>query len=178
MKNTKSFKLIVLITVLSLVLSAMAGIAVFAEDESVAEVTVDGANIAYNEMMHMAINLKCTEELSEGAVLGLLIWDDTVEGDLNAENATYATFTEKVDENGTKYFRSQAIPAPKMGDEFKLAGCIKEADGTVRIGKIVSYSIAEYLNDRINTPGISAEQLDLYQKTLAYGKAAGAVFAD
>ena len=177
MKNTKSFKLIVLITVLSLVLSAMVGFGTFAEDTS-ANVEIVGANIAYNEMMHMAINLYCAEELDEGAKLGLMIWDNTVEGELTADNATHVTFTEKEDENGTKYYRSQAIPAPKMGDEFKLAGCIMDADGTIRIGRIISYSVVEYLNDRINTPGISAEQLDLYQKTLAYGKAAGAVFAD
>lgn len=176
MKNRKSIKLLALITVLSLILGAMMCIGASAEAD--AAVTVDSANLAYNEMMHIAITLECTEALSEGDVLGLLVWDASVEDDLTAENATYITYTEKEDANGVKYFTSQGIAAPQMADEFKLAGCIKTADGTVKIGTVVTYSVVEYLNDRIATPNITAEQLDLYKKTLAYGKAAGAVFAD
>lgn len=177
MKNTKSFKLVVLITVLSLVLSAMVGISAVA-DSTETKVYIVGANIAYNEMMHMAINLQCAEELADGEVLGLLIWDDAVEGELTVENATHKTFNEKEDEKGVKYFTSQAIPAPKMGDVFQLAGCIKDAEGNVRIGKIIPYSVVEYLNDRLDDENVTENQLDLYKKTLAYGKAAGAVFAD
>lgn len=177
MKNTKSFKLVVLITVLSLILSAMVGIGVVAEDTS-ADIRIDGANIAYNEMMHIAITLQCNEELADGEVLGLMIWDSSVEGELTAANATYKTFNEKEDENGVKYFTSQGIAAPEMADVFKLAGCIKDADGNVRIGAIIEYSVVEYLNDRLDDENVTANQLDLYKKTLAYGKAAGAVFAD
>ena len=176
MKNTKSFKLIVLVTVLSLVFGAMMSIGASAEAE--AAVTVDSANLAYNEMMHLAVTLECTEELAEGASLGLIIWNGEAEGELTAANAIHTTFEEKEDKNGVKYFISHGIPAPEMGKEFKIAGCIKDADGTVRIGTVVTYSIYEYLNSRIATEGITPEQLDLYKKTLAYGKAAGAVFAD
>ena len=177
MKNTKSFKLVMLITVLSLVLSAMVGISAVADDAE-AKVYIAGANIAYNEMMHLAINIQCAEELAEGDTLGLIIWDDAIEGEPTLANATYVTFNEKEDEKGVKYFTSQGIAAPEMGDVFQLAGCIKDADGNVTIGKIISYSVVEYLNDRIATEGITPAQLDLYKKTLAYGKAAGAVFAD
>ena len=176
MKNMKSYKLILLVTVISLIFGAMVGIGTSAEAD--AAVTVDSANLAYNEMMHLAVTLECTEELAEGASLGLVIWDDTVEGDLTLANATYVTYTEKEDENGIKYFTSYGIPAPKMADALRIAGCIKEADGTVKLGDVISYSIYDYLNDRIATEGITPEQLDLYKKTLAYGKAAGAVFAD
>lgn len=176
MKNTKSFKLVVLVTVLSLIFGAMVSIGASAEAE--AAVTVDGANLAYNEMMHLAVKLECTEELAEGAALGLIVWDGATEGELTVANAIHVSYTEKEDEKGVKYFTSHGIPAPKMGEEFKIAGCIKDADGTVRIGTVISYSIYEYLNDRIATEGITDAQLDLYKKTLAYGKAAGAVFAD
>ena len=179
MKNKKNAKLIAIITVLSLILSAMTALGSFAaESEADAAVTVDMANVAYNEMMHIAVALECAEELSEGATLGLLIWDNTVEDALTAENATFKNFTEKEDENGVKYFTSQGIPAPKMADEIKIAGCIKDAEGNIRIGEVLTYSVVEYLNARIATEGITPEQLDLYKKTLAYGKAAGAVFAD
>ena len=77
-----------------------------------------------------------------------------------------------------KYFTSHGIPAPKIADDLRIAGCIKDADGNIRIGEIITYSIVDYLNDRIATEGITADQLDLYKKTLAYGKAAGAVFAE
>ena len=176
MKNTKSFKLVVLITVLSLILGAFVSVGVSAESE--VAVTIDGANIAYNEMMHMAITLKCDEALAEGDVLGLIIWDSAVEGELTAANATHVTFNEKEDENGVKYFTSQGIAAPEMADVFKLAGCIKSANGTIKIGKVINYSVAEYLNSRLDDEDVTPAQLDLYKKTLAYGKAAGAVFAD
>jgi hypothetical protein len=176
MKNTKTFKLLVLVTVMSLIFGAMVGINVNAEAD--AAVTVDSANVAYNEMMHLAIKLEVTGPLAEGATLGLIIWDGATEGELTVANASHVTFTEKEDANGVKYFTSHGIPAPEMGETFKVAGCIKDADGTVRIGTVIEYSIYEYLNDRIATESISAEQRDLYEKTLAYGKAAGAVFAD
>lgn len=177
MKNTKSAKLVAIITVLSLILSAMTALGAFAA-EADAAVTVDMANVAYNEMMHIAVSLECAEELGEGDTLGILIWDGTVEGALTAENATFENFTEKEDKNGVKYFTSHAIPAPKMADEIKIAGCIKDADGNIRVGEALTYSVVEYLNSRIATEGITPAQLDLYKKTLAYGKAAGAVFAD
>ena len=175
MKNTKANKLIVLVTVLSLILCSMVSIGVSAEAD--AAVTLDGANVAYNEMMHLAVTLECTETLAEGATLGLIIWDAD-EDDLTVKNATYVTFTEKEDAKGNKYFTTQGIAAPDMAKEFKLAGCIKEADGTVRIGTAITYSVAEYLNDRLDDADVTPDQLDLYKKTLAYGKAAGAIFAD
>ena len=178
MKNTKSFKTVALLTVLSLMISAMVGIGVFAADTADAAITVDQTNIAYNEMMHIAFNLKVDETLGEGDTLGILIWYSNVTDELTAENASYKSFTEKVDKGGTKYFTSAGIPAPKMAEELRVAGCIKDADGNIRIGTVLTYSIVDYLNDRIATPDITAEQLDLYKKTLAYGKAAGAVFAD
>ena len=177
MKNIKCFKLFVIVTVLSLVFGSMVGTGAFAA-ESDAAVTVAQTNLCYNEMMHLAINLEVTETIAEGDTLGILIWDDTVTDVLTAENATFKSFEEKEDKGGTNYFTSHGIPAPKMADDLKIAGCIKDADGSIRIGTVITYSIVEYLNDRIATEGITPEQLDLYQKTLAYGKAAGAVFAD
>ena len=173
----KNFKLIAVITVLSLVFGAMVGISSFATDAEAA-VKVDKANLCYNELMHIAVTLECTEELADGETLGLLVWDDTVEGELTAENATHTSFTEKQDKNQVKYFASQGIPAPKMGDVFKLAGCIKDAEGNIRIGTVSDYSVVEYLNDRLADSTATSVQIDLYNKTLAYGKAAGAVFAD
>ena len=177
MKSNKKMSLIAAIVGIALLFSSMATIGVFASDDTAA-VTVDKANIAYNEMMHIALALECTEALGDGDILGILIWDDTVTGALTAENATFKNFTEKEDEKGTKYFTSYGIPAPKIADDIRIAGCIKGADGSIRLGTVITYSIVDYLNDRIATEGITPEQLNLYEKTLAYGKAAGAVFAD
>ena len=177
MKKLKWFKLLALATVFSLVLGAQVGVSSFAADTNAA-ITVDQTNLCYNEMMHIAINLEVNESLAEGDTLGILIWDDTVTEALAAENATFKSFTEKEDEGGTKYFTSHGIPAPKMADDIRIAGCIRDAEGNIRIGEILTYSIVDYLNSRIATEGISAEQLDLYKKTLAYGKAAGAIFAE
>lgn len=178
MKNTKSIKTIALITVLSLVISAMVGMSVFAADTAEAAITVDQTNIAYNEMMHIAFNLKVDETLGAGEKLGILVWYSDVTDELTAENASYKSFDEKVDDGGTKYFKSAGIPAPRMGEDLRVAGCIMDANGNIRIGTVLTYSIVDYLNSRIATEGITPAQLDLYKKTLAYGKAAGAVFAD
>ena len=174
MKITKNTKIILLVTVLSLVFGTIIGFNVSAEAD--AAVTVDSANVAYNEMMHLAINLECNETLAEGDALGLIVWDASVEGEFTVENATYVTYEEKVDKGGMKYFTSQGIAAPEISDVYRIAGCIKSADGSVRVGTILEYSIVEYLNDRIATEGITDAQRDLYVKTLAYGKAAGAIF--
>ena len=177
MKNIKCFKLFVIVTVLSLVFGSMVGTGAFAA-ESDAAVAVDQINLCYNEMMHLAINLEVAETLTDGDALGILIWDDTVTDALTAENATHKSFDEKEDEGGTKYFTSHGIPAPDMAKDIRIAGCIKDADGNIKMGTVITYSIYEYLNDRLATEGISDLQRDLYKKTLAYGKAAGAVFAD
>jgi hypothetical protein len=176
MKTSKHTRFVMLVALCAVLVCATSGITAIAADAD-ADVTVDKANLCYNEMMHIAISLEVNEVIAEGATLGLIVWDSSAEGELTAENAIYASFEEKTDENGVKYFTSHAIPAPKMGDIFKLAGCIKDADGTIRIGEVKDYSIVDYLNARLADPTSTPLQIDLYNKTLAYGKAAGAVFA-
>ena len=166
-----------LVALCAMLVSATSGITVIAADAT-ADVTVDMANLCYNEMMHIAISLDVNEEVADDATVGLIVWDSEVTGDLTFANATYFNFEAKTDENGVVYYTSHAIPAPKMADTFKLAGCIMDADGTVRIGAVKDYSIVDYLNARLEDSSATAEQIDLYNKTLAYGKAAGAVFAD
>ena len=166
-----------LVALCAMLISATSGITVIAADPT-ADVAVDMANLCYNEMMHIAIKLDVNEDIADGATVGLVIWDSEVTGDLTFANATYFNFESKTDEGGVEYYTSHAIPAPKMADTFKLAGCIKDADGTIRIGAVKDYSIVEYLNSRLADTTATPEQIDLYKKTLAYGKAAGAVFAD
>ena len=165
-----------LVALCAVLVCATSGITAIAADAS-ADVTVDMANLCYNEMMHIAISLEVNEVIAEGATLGLIVWDSSIEGDPTVSNAIYANFEMKTDENGVEYFTSHAIPAPKMGDVFKLAGCIKDADGNIRIGEIKDYSIVDYLNARLADPESTPLQIDLYNKVLAYGKAAGAVFS-
>lgn len=176
MKTSKLTRFVMLVALCAVLVCATSGITAIAADAN-ADVTVDMANLCYNEMMHIAISLEVNEEITEGATLGLIVWDSTAEGELTTKNAIYASFEEKTDANGVKYFTSHAIPAPQMADTFKLAGCIKDADGTIRIGEIKDYSIVDYLNARLADPNSTDLQIDLYNKTLAYGKAAGAVFA-
>lgn len=114
-----------LVALCAVLVCATSGITAIAADAN-ADVTVDMANLCYNEMMHIAISLEVNEEITEGATLGLIVWDSTAEGELTTKNAIYASFEEKTDDNGVKYFTSHAIPAPQMADTFKLAGCIKE----------------------------------------------------
>lgn len=174
MKTSRKTKLVFLATVLALVMSLVAGICVSAADTDAPQAQF-AANVAYNEKFHLVINVALAEELADGETLGLVIWDDTVEGELTYANATYKTFVTKTDEGGVEYFKSHAIPAAKIGDDLRLAACVKAADGTVRLSNAVTYSIVDYLNARIADSNSTPAQVDLYEKTLAYGAAAGAV---
>lgn len=182
MKNAKIIKLISVITILSLIFGTMVGINISAADEAASaevDVTVASKNIIYNEYMHIAIHLDNKETLAEGETLGILVWDYTVTETPTVENATHKSFAMKNDggeDGGTDYYASHGIPAPDMAKDIRIAGCIKDADGNIRMGTVITYSIYEYLNNRLATEGISDLQRDLYVKTLAYGKAAGAVF--
>ena len=181
MNNTKRIKLISVITILSLIFGTMVGINISAADETASaevDVTVESKNILYNEYMHIAIHLENNEVLNEGETLGILVWDYTVTGTPTVENATHKSFAMRIDAGGTTYYASHGIPAPDMAKDIRIAGCIKDADGNIKMGTVITYSIYEYLNNRLATEGISDLQRDLYKKTLAYGKAAGAVFAE
>ena len=181
MKNTKAIKLISVITILSLIFGTMVGINISAADEAASaevDVTVASKNIIYNDYMHIAIHLESNETLSEGETFGILVWDYTVTETPTAENATHKSFAMRADAGGTTYYASHGIPAPDMAKDIRIAGCIKDADGNIKMGTVITYSIYEYLNNRLNTEGINDLQRDLYEKTLAYGKAAGAVFAE
>ena len=177
MKTSKLTRFAMLIALCATLMCAAVGITAIAADAD-AGVTVKMANLCYNEMMHIAINLDVNEEIADDATVGLIVWDASATGELTTANATYISFEAKTDKGGVVYYTSHAIPAPEMADTFKLAGCIKDADGTIRIGTIKDYSIVEYLNSRLADTTATPEQIDLYNKTLAYGKAAGAVFVD
>ena len=144
MKNTKGFKLFVLVTVLSLVFGSMVGTGAFAA-ESDAAITVNQTNLCYNEMMHLAINLEVTETLAEGDTLGILIWDDTVirdgeahdnNGDGIAEDGFIAAFE--------KYFNNRQNPQNGIweGDVgyYSISGLMKISTSYNALGLKFNYA--------------------------------------
>ena len=104
--------------------------------------------------MHIAIHLENNEVLNEGETLGILVWDYTVTGTPTVENATHKSFAMRIDAGGTTYYASHGIPAPDMAKDIRIAGCIKDADGNIKMGTVITYSIYEYLNNRLATEGI------------------------
>ena len=171
MKKTKTIKAIALALLCTLLLGAAVGIAISANEvesgESVA--TIGIKNLAYNDKLNLAMELK---QVKEGK-LGLGVWAAGT-ATLTAENAifiTYDTYSEEVNGETIRYAFSQGIAAKDIDTEYVFAAVV-ESDGVVYIGKAQTYSVDAYLDSRLKTEGISAEQAELYLAVKAYGACA------
>ena len=174
MKKTKTMKAIALALLCTLLLGAAVGIAISASEvesgESVA--TLGMKNLAYNEKLNLAIELT---QVKEGT-LGLGVWAADV-ATLTAENAlliTYDTYETDVDGKTIWYAFSQGIAAKDIDTDYIFAPVV-ESEGTVYIGQAQTYSVSGYLDQRLASPDVTAEQRELYLAVKAYGTAASDV---
>ena len=174
MKKTKTMKAIALALLCTLLLGAAVGIAISANEtesgEAVAKIGMK--NLAYNDKLNLAIEL---EQVKEGT-LGLGVWAAGT-SKLTAENAiyiTYTTYSEKVNDETIWYAFSQGIAAKDIDTDYIFAPVV-ESEGTVYIGQAQTYSVSGYLDQRLASPDVTAEQIELYLAVKAYGAAASDV---
>ena len=174
MKKTKTIKAIALALLCTLLLGAAVGIAISANEvesgESVA--TIGMKNLAYNDKLNLAMEL---EQVKEGT-LGLGVWAAGTEK-LTAENAlhiTYDTYTSEVGGETIYYAFSQGIAARDIDTVYIFAPVV-ESEGTVYVGAAETYSVSSYLDQRLASSDVTAEQAVLYHAVKAYGSAASDV---
>ena len=116
----KNMKFIALIVAAALLVCGAVGIISSAEEK---HMEIDSANVAYNDMMHLAFTLKNTDTIPEGAEAGVAIWNSE-KSDYTAKNASFVTFNANVDEE-TVYYKSEGVAAPEIGNVIFVAACYK-----------------------------------------------------
>lgn len=175
MKNSKVNKITFLILCCAIMIAAAIGISASAEVASDTTLEIANANVAYNDMMHLAFTLEGMETIPEGAEAGIIIWNEQ-KATYTAANASFTNF-EKSYDGDTVYFKSEGIAAPEINTELYLAACYK-LDGMITITETpFKYSIVDYYVSRLNGD-ITEVQSELYYSVLVYGLASDAVLDD
>ena len=168
----KTVKIASLIIAVALLVCGIIGINTSAEE---AKLEIDTANVAYNDMMHLAFTLKNTNTIPEGAEAGIIIWDGAKD-EYSVQNASYKTFTAA--ENGkSTYYKSAGIAAPGIDTDIYVAACYKQGDEITITETPFKYSIVDYMVSRLNS-SISDFQAELYFSVLSYGLASDSVLGD
>lgn len=170
----KSVKLASLILALALLVCGIIGLTVSADEEE-AKLEVESANVAYNDMMHLAFTLKNTTALPDGAEAGIIIWKNA-QDEYTVSNASYKTFSANVD-GKTTYYKSEGIAATEIGAEIYVAACYK-LDGAITITEApFKYSVVSYLSARLSE-NVTDVQAELYENVLTYGAASDKVLSE
>ena len=168
----KTVKIASLIIAAALLICGIVGINTSAED---AKLEIDSANVAYNDMMHLAFTVTGEAALPEGAVAGIIIWDGEKD-DFTVANASYTTFDVASDGEST-YYKSYGIAAPEIGKLIYVAACYKQGDAITVTEPPFKYSVVDYLIKRLDEKP-TAIQAELYQNVLLYGAASDTVLAE
>ena len=168
----KTVKIASLIIAAALLICGIVGINASAED---ARLEIKSANVAYNDMMHLAFTLTGEEALPDGAEAGIIIWNGEKD-EYTVANASYKTFDASVD-GTTSYYKSYGIAAPEIGKEIYVAACYKQGGAVTITETPFKYSIVGYFATRF-TESITATQEELYANVLIYGAASNTVIDD
>ena len=184
MRNKKNVKIIAIALLCTLMIGAAIGIGVSADEATGEKVASIGKiNLAYNAELNLAVEL--TQGDAYEGDLGLGVWPaGTKVENMTEDNDIFINYTV---EKGTAvyydtddvavtrdiyYAFSQGIAAKDINTKYVFAAVVKLNDGTLKIGEFKECSVADYINLRLNTDGITTEQETLYNAVLAYGKAA------
>ena len=164
----KSFSKIALLLVLCLTVLCAVGIAASADGEETPIAKIDTANVAYNDMLHIAFGIEVLGTLPEGAELGIIAWEaDVVE--FNVATAFYATFNANT-KDGQTYYKTRGIAARDMDTPIFVAPCVRDSKGAITvIGEQLKYSVLQYAGSRLASANVSAKQAKLYEDLIAYG---------
>ena len=128
--------------------------------------TLEDANVWYGDTLALAF----TVNAAEGETAGIAVYEsrDAAEG-----NYMYITFDAKKDGDVT-FYETFAIDAKDVGTSYYVAAVSKDADGKVTYGEKIEWSVAKYINAKLEA-GATEAQTNLYNKVLAYGAAAAKV---
>ena len=167
MKNRNS-RVIATILALILVIGSVFGIGMvaMAEDEGP---SLGQANVVYGDQISLVFTV---DGYTGSGTVGVAVFRN--EGDTTP---AFSTFEKQIDKNGVEYYEIFGIAAKDIDTDYYVA--VAEADENGAYVKTLStpikYSVAAYVNARLETVGISDAQRHLYNTILAYNKAADAV---
>jgi len=173
----KQIKLLVLVLSLALMIGAMVGINVAAEEGEVVSVEqpkIVSKSVYYGDQVYLyyAVN---NSALAEGQELELLLYveDPTV----NSEAVAYkAEISDREYTPNPSYpvYKSFGIPAKAVGDTVYAVAHIVGTE--ISYNNMVAYSVAEYCMEMLYTTTPSAAKAKLYNALLDYGEAAQEAF--
>ena len=106
----------------------------------------------------------------DGETAGIAVYasKDAKDGDY-----MYITFDAKKD-GDVSFYQTFPIDAKDVETNYYVAAVSKDADGKITYGEKVEWSVAKYINAKL-LAGAEPEQVNLFEKVLAYGAAANKV---
>lgn len=174
MKNRKFSKICLWTVALALLLTAFVGISVQA-DETPDAPEIVSKNVSYEGALHLYYAIPVTENVTAANTV-VNVYSSNPETDANAELlGSFSGEEENIAVLGGNYVvvRTQGIPAKDIAN-YVYAQPVSAGV----VGKVVRYSVAEYLYERLYVSENSTDlQKKLYNSTLTYGMDAQAVLA-
>ena len=184
-------KLLALIAIVLAVIFATAGVIAIGMRASAAEdpkLEIVASNVEYAESLHLHFGVEATlPENVEKTSVKLLVFTEAMSSldEYKLENATEEnSYTRKgklgsVTVGSTSYedivlFDSKPIAAKEMTDDIYVVAYVEVAS-EVFYSDPLKYSVLQYMYDRADDKGVSAEQKALYERTLNYGASAQTV---
>lgn len=174
MKNRKLSKICLLTIALAMLITAIVGISVHAEDAPEAPEIVS-KNVSYEGALHLYYAIPVTEAVTADNTV-VNVYKTNPDTDASAELiGTYSGEEEYITMLGGNFIvvRTGGVPAKNIAD-YAYA---QPVSGGV-VGKAVRYSVAEYLYERLYVADNATDvQKKLYNSTLQYGIDAQAALA-
>ena len=186
----RSVKICAMLLALVLVIGGVA-IGIAATEGEPAAISVTSKNIAFDSGIHLAFKLAVTGEV-EGYV-GVAVWEVNDDDSYTLENVKqlvylrdeedgdeedkYALYTPDSEAEAVVF--SHGIAAKDVRTEYVFAPVLyDDIENETLIGESFRYSVAQYIEEMI-AEGATADQIDMYNKLLAYAdEASGVLGAD
>lgn len=175
MEKTRITKLAALLVACVLLVSAMVGVGISAisADEITETAIIVSENVEHKDYLHLAFKVEL-DSAPEGAEVGIMIWADGVT-DYTSANKLWETYELKNDGAETDYYASQPIAAKDIATKYQAAVVARTDDGITLLSKPASYSVEAWASEKLESATDPA-RINLYNKVIAYGKAASALF--
>ncbi len=174
MKNTRLTKLtaFLIISVLIVSMAAVFTTSAVTADGITETASISQVNVEHRDFMHLAFIVE-TEGEHTGTV-GIMIWEADVT-DYTAANAIYSNYETSEDSAGNVYYSGHAIAAKNIATEYMVAVVEKDAQGEVTVISVPELHSIEGWAEQKLTESPDTVRENLYNKVIAYGKAASAI---
>lgn len=177
MKQTKIKKITALLVCAVLLVGAVIGVGVSATTAEEIEETaaISSFNVEHRGSMHLACKVETDYVVSEGETLGIMVWAPGVKN-YSSANKIWESYELKDDGAGTYYYASMPIAAKNIATEYQYAVVVKNGNTVTLLSKPAAQSIEAWAETKLENATDPA-RINLYNKVIAYGKAASAVLS-